>query len=209
MLFVDEILYRRISEADFRNIENVKKPRGGGGQTYIDLSGIDAARIVEFCKYGVRSPGSEKVAGGSWPSFTLSVYPVGSTTPYPIYLDLRRHNNYRIRRQYQDRHPAWRSDAGFPTLFGPNSPFVAGRNYPDSQLDPAVKPLVENLSIYIVRTTSHRYFAGFINSSSLPPAWPMDAGLEQLLNRMWSSQSLSGGRGIYTPPYLIEFLNVS
>ena len=207
MLFVDKILYRRISEADFKNIENVKKPRGGNGQTYVDLSGIDANAVVEFCSYGTKSPGSKKVEDGIWPSFTLDVYPIGSGTPYPIDLELRRPNNYRLCRQRQDRHPAWRSDAGFPTLFGPNSSFSPGDNYPDSQLDPVVKPLVENLTIYIVRTTNHHYIAGFINSPSIPSSWPVDADLEKLLSKNWDSQARSGTRGIYTPPYLLEFIN--
>ena len=50
MLFVDEIMYRHLTAADFRNIEGIKKPDGGGGQTYIDLSGIDPNEAVEFFK---------------------------------------------------------------------------------------------------------------------------------------------------------------
>lgn len=210
MLYVDEILYRKITPADFKNIEAVKKPEGGGGQTYIDLSGIEPERIVEFCKYGRQSPGSPKVEGGKWPVFDISVIPIGSTRSAHLTIYLRRKNNYSIAKQTLrlDRHPAWRPEAGFPTITGPHDQFISGRKYDDNLLDPVVNPITEKLSIYIVRTRNHHdYFAGYIYADAIPSSWPKDAKLQTLLSSNWDVISKEEGRGILKPRFLLEFNN--
>lgn len=211
MLYVDEILYRKITPADFKNIENVKKPSGGGGQTYIDLSGIEVERVIEFCSAGTEllKPAAKYYDGVRCPAFRLKVVAIGTTREAPLKIDCRRKNNYRIceQAQHQYRHPAWTAAQGFPTITGKGMPFETKRSYPDDVLDPIVNPIVEKLSIYIVRTVNGHYFAGYIYGDAIPETWPRDAGLQRLLSANWEDVKKEEGRGVYKPPILLEFLN--
>ena len=212
MLFVDEILYRKISPADFKNIEYVKKPARGGGQTYIDLSNIELDRVVEFCSKGTYlKPGMPTKQGRTYKTDTyeLNVVAVGTLLEETIAINLRRPTNYSIVRQalHLERHPAWTANQGFPTIVGPGMPFKTNSCYDDESLDPYVRPITDVLSIYIVRTLSGYYFASYLYGDSIPESWPQDAGLQQLLASNWEEKKKEEGRGIYKPPYLLEFMN--
>lgn len=212
MLYVDEILYRKISPADFTNIEYVKKPKKGGGQTYIDLSYIELDRVIEFCSKGTYlKPGMATKQGQTYKSDTyeLTAVAIGTFLEETLVINLRRATNFSIMRQalHLERHPAWAADQGFPTIVGPGKPFETKNRYDDKVLDPYVKPITDQLSIYIVRTFSGFYFAGYLYGNSIPKSWPQDAGLQQLLAANWDEIDKEEGRGIYRPPYLLEFTN--
>lgn len=207
MLFVDKILYRHLTSADFNNIEGVKKPEKGGGQTYIDLSGIQPERVVEFFKYAQIDTNNNTGETRSFPPLRIDVIPAGSLQPSPIEIYVRSgRNHYTIRNQFSHRHPSWSPSVGFPTIVGEGKPFTAGKKYSDDQLNPFVLPIVKNLIIYIVRTTNHLYFSDYIYSEHLNPLWPSGVGLETLLSD-WSSIPTVEGRGIVTPSKLIQFIN--
>lgn len=206
MLYVDEILYRRISPSDFKNIEGAIKHETGNGQTYIDLSGVKPDRIVEFFTYA-NSKKKISSSGASleeWPEFHVDLIPLGGHDPTQIKVDLRRPGNYKIAEQSKNRHPAWSPSAGFPTIFQEDGRLEPGQFYSSEEVDPVAKPLISDLSIYIVRTRNHRYFAGFLNGKSLPESWPSGVGLEELLAQRWNEKK---DKGICVPNCMLQFTN--
>ena len=58
MEYVSAILYHKIQDSDFTNMYGIKKPSGGGGQTYIQAAGYDIVTAAEelenfyLTKYG-------------------------------------------------------------------------------------------------------------------------------------------------------------
>ena len=45
MEYVSAILYHKIQDSDFTNMYGIKKPSGGGGQTYIQAAGYDFSEL--------------------------------------------------------------------------------------------------------------------------------------------------------------------
>lgn len=45
MEYVSAILYHKIQDSDFTNMYGIKKPSGGGGQTYIQAAGYDFTEL--------------------------------------------------------------------------------------------------------------------------------------------------------------------
>ena len=45
MEYVSAILYHKIQDSDFTNMYGIKKPSGGGGQTYIQAAGYNFFRF--------------------------------------------------------------------------------------------------------------------------------------------------------------------
>lgn len=207
MQFVDSILYRHVTDADFMNIEAVRKPKGGGGQTYIDLSAVENSLVRSFFL-----DSTAKIAeaftktdlnGEIWPAFTVPVSPISGGAKQPLELDMRSggakrsFRNYRIKNQAitQDRHPAWQSANGFPTILG--SRFRAPGNYDTAVLSQAISRLYTNLCIFIVRTKLGHFHAGFIDGTELPNDWPRGVGLELLTDQKERT-------GIIEPTELLE-----
>lgn len=189
MQFVEQILYRYITFADFTNIEHVKKPAGGGGQTYIDISGLDRAAVVEFFKNSEASIDNEysKVdnEGLEWPAFTAQVTPVGMNHTDLLEIDGRSAGNgsirnYRIKNQapHQHRHLAWRKENGFPSIIGDR--FKPANKYEDAVLHPYVDPCIENLAVVLIKTWSGKIYSTWTQMDSLPENWPKNVGLEVL-----------------------------
>lgn len=206
MQFVDSILYRHVTNADFANIESVKKPQGGGGQTYIDLSGVDKAVIKSFFENStaVVDPDSTKTSssGEYWPGFTVPTIPLGTDSAHDLHVDVRSvskdtFRNYRIKAQSisQDRHKAWLPENGFPTLLGDK--FQPGNNYDTEELNEAIATLYPKLCIYIVKTKLGHFYSGFIIGESLPREWPERVGLEALVGTGSAS-------GVIHPSVLLE-----
>lgn len=191
MQFVDTILYRHITYADFTNIESVKKPEGGGGQTYIDIAGLDKEEVKDFFEGSVAEIDEEctktDIAGECWPAYTAQVQPLGRTDTDLLEIDGRsagsgKIRNYRIKNQApnQHRHRAWRDSEGFPTVLGDR--FEPGNKYSDSELHPVIDPLIDGLLVFVVKTRLGKLYSGFIKSNTLPDGWPTSAGLETMFD---------------------------
>ena len=191
MQFVDTILYRHITYADFTNIESVKKPEGGGGQTYIDIAGLDKEKIKDFFANSVAEIDEEytktDIAGEYWPAYTAQVQPLGRTDTDLLEVDGRsagqgKIRNYRIKNQApnQHRHRAWRESEGFPTIL--SDCFRSGNKYSDAELHPVIDPLIDGLLVFVVKTRLGKLFSGFVKSNSLPNSWPSSAGLELMFD---------------------------
>lgn len=206
MQFVDSILYRHITKADFLNIEWVKKPVGGGGQTYIDLSGVDKEVVKSFFLDSNAEIDAEtsKVdnEGESWPGFRVPVRPLGQKETDIVNIDVRSaaggmFRNYRIKNQtiIQNRHTAWRSEVGFPTIIGEK--YQPGNNYSGPEVDKAVESLFSQLVIFIVKTKLGRFYSGFLMNGILPPDWPANVGLEEITTS-------KKGSGVVHPTSLLQ-----
>ncbi len=150
-------------------------PRGGGGQLYIDVP--DSVREGLFTMLGLRAP---DVGSQGWPSVSIQAKVIGNTARSgPLSFELNRANDrrYRITNQNRQaprgsRHPAWTSENGFPAA-------------PDRVQDrQAVEHLVsEGIRIYIVKSQSGDYYAGFTKGFTMPITWPTRAGLGPLFGR--------------------------
>lgn len=214
--YVEKILYRRITKSDFRSIEgHGNKDKGkGGGQGYIDLSGIDGeyAAIVDFCKYGQKT-----LVGGDWPDLSIDCYEIGTEQEQRLDIATRTgsgiERNYRIRNQFQDRHPAWKTEAGFPAI--PNQiKEIEDNDARWARMNQEIPSIIGNrekqnpstLTVYVVRTTKRRYYAGYLFGLDLPDMWPNGIGLESMLAKNWQDQKKQN-QGMYVPSVLLEFTN--
>lgn len=172
MEVVDRILFRKINPSDFRNMYEVAKPTGGGGQTYVEAAGISDDALADFLN--VAEIAESKSAAESRFSYAINCYAVGDVSKFGrLEFAPRTGRNYRICRQnLAHRHPAWSVDNGFP------EPEKDGSGkYKNSDLFGGI---IDNLLVYVIRTTYRRYYAGFVNSKTMPVAWPSGIGLESM-----------------------------
>jgi 5-methylcytosine-specific restriction endonuclease McrA len=167
--YVEAIYYRQVTHSDFKNIYLIDRRPKGGGQRYFEAAGISNEKIASFCAYA-----NKTVPSATEPTrmiYTLDAFAVGKAVHDNIEFSPRPNRNYRISRQNLEyRHPAWLPKNGFP-----EPPKEADGSY-----SPNFGELIDNLIIFIVRTTSHKYFAGFVDSASLPDDWPHGVGLEPM-----------------------------
>jgi 5-methylcytosine-specific restriction endonuclease McrA len=167
--YVEAIYYRQVTHSDFKNIYLIDRRPKGGGQRYLEAAGISNEKIASFCAYA-----NQTVPSATEPArmiYTIDAFAVGKAVHGNIEFSPRPGRNYRISRQNLEyRHPAWLPKNGFP-----EPPKEADGSY-----SPNFGGLIDNLIIYIVRTTSHKYFAGFVDSASLPDDWPHGVGLEPM-----------------------------
>lgn len=169
MEYIRAILYRKLNPSDFKKMYDIDKPKTGGGQTYIDATGISQEEFLKFSSGG-RIIASTYV-GDNRPSFLIEVSVLGNTNINKEIKFEPRHNrkNYKISRQnLLNKHPAWSPDNNFPV--------------PDIDNDPDFTAVTKNLTIYIVKTSNNSYYASFIDVDCLPTNWPTNIGLEKMFN---------------------------
>lgn len=183
--YIVAILYHKIQDSDFTNMYGIKKPIGGGGQTYIQAAGysreeldemfMDADDIFETPEFW------DKESNFPRKRYTFSANVVGSTVSANLELAPRTgRKDYRISRQnLKYRHPAWQPQNGFPE---PNrnssSEYIYEKNYP---------AIIDNLYILIIKTSCEdgtvRYYATYTDSAELPSTWPSGVGLEDIFSK--------------------------
>lgn len=184
MEYVDAILYHKMQESDLTNMYAIKKPDGGGGQTYIQAAGYSREELdgmfhdadtvrdtAEFWDSEKRFPRKD---------YTFEAYAVGGSDHAPLELAPRTgRKDYRICRQNpRNRHPAWRESSGFPApRRGPTGSYIFEPGYPG---------IIDNLYILIIKTwvpdAPAKYYAGYVDAPSLPASWPSGAGLEEIFS---------------------------
>ena len=120
MEYVEGVLYHKIQESDFTNMYGIKKPSGGGGQTYIQAAGYgrdaldrllqEATTIYDTPEFWDNDPRFPRK------NYTIEACAVGSSECAEIELAPRTgRKDYRICRQNPKyRHPAWQAAGGFP-----------------------------------------------------------------------------------------------
>lgn len=179
-----KIFWRCITPGDFFNIERRLDagPQGGGGQLYIDIPlSRTTDRGLYFQDFGVFINGQPfDDADSSWRTFEIQAY--SASVPFVVaslVLTPRggRNSRYRISNQNRQatgghRHPAWSADRGFPRA-------------PDdvTSKDDSRMPDISFLKVYIARTDTGKFIAGYSNSDAMPPDWPDGVGLEVLFQK--------------------------
>ena len=114
------ILYHKIRNSDFTNMYGIKKPIGGGGQTYIQAAGYSQDELDEMFKDAndiYNTPEFwDKESKLPRKKYTFNANVVGSTASADLELAPRTgRKDYRISRQnLKHRHPAWQPQNGFP-----------------------------------------------------------------------------------------------
>lgn len=187
MSFVERVFYRKINPSDFKKMYDIDKPATGGGQTYIEAAGISNAAIDDFFQYATSTPWS---GDANRNKYVANVFVLGTDEQQEIEFEPRAGRNYKISRQnLRHRHKAWSETNGFP------APRIVDNKYSSD-----FTGIIENLIIFIIRTSDRNYYAGFVNSQNLPEQWPAHVGLEQIFE--------GDRRGVLTfEPELVFFEN--
>lgn len=180
--YITAILYHKIQDSDFTNMYGIKKPDGGGGQTYIQAAGysreeldkmfLDADDIFDTPEFW----DAEELFPRK--KYTFKANAVGSTAAADLELAPRTgRKDYRISKQtLNHRHPAWQPQNGFPEPNrNSNGEYIYEKKYPT---------IIDNLYILIIKTSCQdgvaKYYATYVDSGELPAAWPSGVGLEDL-----------------------------
>lgn len=203
MEYVSAILYHKIQDSDFTNMYGIKKPSGGGGQTYIQAAGYDFTELEKmFSNSDIITDTLE-----FWDSekkyprkkYNFNAITIGSNQSAEIELAPRTgRKDYRISRQgLNHRHPAWSVHNGFPEPQRKSPVPSSGSIYEYTKNYPGI---IDNLYIYILKTVSTentvKYYASFINADSMPNDWPSGLGLEKIFKKQ-SKQGIIFFDGIY------------
>lgn len=167
MEIVESLFYKKINPGDLLNIDFAVQQKGGG-QTYLDLAGIDQDLLCSFLEYGTIIGRDNPPSGDDRPKYRIVAKAIGSDQEKAIEFDPRNDRpNYKLSDQRANRHPAWTSELGFPRA-------PQGARYAKDVQN------IPYLLVYIIRTSSNKYYAGFVNSPQMPTSWPRDCGLEKL-----------------------------
>lgn len=176
MEYIERIFYRKINPSDFKKLYDIDRPEGGGGQTYLEAAGIPNEKIVDFLSYAEVSDSPLKEKGETRSVYTFNAYVLGNSKVGSAFIEFAPRsgrNNYRISRQNMKyKHPAWSVDNGFPEANkDTNGDYTSDGNF---------EGIIDNLVIWIIKTSNRKYYAGFVNKDTMPDAWPHDIGLEEI-----------------------------
>ena len=160
---VKEIIFRRLTAADFKHINHVGSHyTGGGGQAYIDFPTKDVS--LENWTSFLGTP-TELVSGGR-PSWKFTVNSLGLAKPILLKIYNRRTTSVSIASQklesrQSNRIPSWHPNNGFPT--GYNASLL-------------------NLVVYLVKTYDDEHWAGWFLKRDTPKNWYVNKQLQQLFS---------------------------
>ena len=196
MEYIERIFYRKINPSDFKKLYDIDRPEGGGGQTYLEAAGIPNEKIVDFLSYAEVSDSPLKEKGETRSVYTFNAYVLGNSKVGSAFIEFAPRsgrNNYRIIRQNMKyKHPAWSVDNGFPEANkDTNGDYTSDGNF---------EGIIDNLVIWIIKTSNRKYYAGFVNKDTMPDAWPHDIGLEEIFR--------GERRGVIdTEPFRLQFID--
>src|ERR1700749_458417 len=174
MAAATQIIFRRLTESDFFNI-NSPGLSSGGGQSYIDVS---TANVSRKNWSGFFVPAKSKGGAQDRPYWDVTIHSIrlpGSSQIVSI--GERRDASFNIRSQKlfsneSNRVAAWRPGYGFPA---PAAPF-------GSRQDPALPLMMANLTVYLVRDDKGDIWAGWHNRVAPPAAWKVAPPLTRLFD---------------------------
>ena len=196
MEYIERIFYRKINPSDFKKLYDIDRPEGGGGQTYLEAAGIPNEKIVDFLSYAEVSDSPLKEKGETKSVYTFNAYVLGNSKAGSAFIEFAPRsgrNNYRISRQNMKyKHPAWSVDNGFPEANkDTNGDYTSDGNF---------EGIIDNLVIWIIKTSNRKYYAGFVNKDTMPDAWPHDIGFEEIFR--------GERRGVIdTEPFRLQFVD--
>lgn len=199
MEFVEAVFYRKLTESDFKKMYKIEKPSSGGGQTYIEVTGIKDTDLSKFLSYGEIFDSTDP---DRRQSYRIHAYSLGKTAKTGensenenafLFFNPRHGRNYCITNQTPDkRHFAWTKNNDFPL---PKTDEEG--NYLSDVLN-----IVKDLTILIIRTSYKKYYATFVDSDSMPQKW----GKVSLLEKVFTIENERRGI-IFLPDNVIEFQN--
>lgn len=139
----DSLIFRRLSQADFKNISGQGGVEGGGGQGYIDIS---TKGVTEEMMYSFLGTETSMAAKGPRWEFQVKSLSLGSEEQ-TITIYQRREASFCIASQKigtreSNRVEIWKSER---------------TGFPDESYDEVRNPLI----VYIVKTTDNTYWAGW------------------------------------------------
>lgn len=199
MEFVEAVFYRKLTESDFKKMYKIEKPASGGGQTYIEVTGIKDSELSKFLSYGEVFDNTDP---DGRQSYRIHAYSLGKDAKTGensenentfLFFNPRHGRNYCITNQTPDkRHFAWTENNTFPLP----------KTDEDGNYLSDVLSIVKDLTILIIRTNYKKYYAAFVNSDSMPSEW----GEVPLLQKIFTTDNERRGI-IYLPDNAIEFQN--
>ncbi|OHQ62339.1 hypothetical protein HMPREF2657_08950 [Corynebacterium sp. HMSC072B08] len=161
---IDQVWWRNVQMGEFYNIEREPKIEGGGGSLYIEIPSSMVNVTLEFLGANAAS-----LQDGTPLQITAKVYE-DPTISGVIEFHTKKGNRMRIARQNRKqknslRHPAWMHSRGFPKAPDglPNLREAYAPYYPEG-----------GLRIYILKSTSGEFFAGFTTGPRPPGMEPDD-----------------------------------
>jgi hypothetical protein len=169
MKTAEQIVFRRITRAEFYNINKLKgSEAGGGGQGYIDFptSTVPPAAWRQFFV------GETMLTTKSGPLWRFTVNNIGLGMSQIAEIGQRAKTRYNIRAQKlgtakSNRLYAWHPDrTGFPR-----------------PSDPTKRVGVDNLVVYLIRTTDGEFWAGWFKAKIPDSGWQVDDRLYPLFNQ--------------------------
>lgn len=152
MMKINQILFIKVKPGDLWNLERPQgSVAGGGGQTYINFGNISLTEIEKFFESKFDQNHNINV-------FVNSSYQGQNGVNVTINYRTGQRTDYRITRQaiYQDRHPAWTTNVGFPQL-------PQGANGANDVKDAGV---VDDLWFYIYKSNGS-FYAGFTEANQV------------------------------------------
>lgn len=171
---IDAILFKKINKGDLWNVDRLKgSVPGGGGQTYFNTA-INSEALEQFMSGAISAvPKPSHLFGNK--TYVINAKSMhDSSQSGEITFDPRsKRQDYAISKvalHQNRRHPAWlNAISGFPTInSGANSA--------------ATVTTADNLRIFILRTTTTEYYAGYVNSATPPTDWPNLPEIERIFN---------------------------
>ena len=159
---VDSIVFRRMTYADFYNINKQGgEEAGGGGQSYIDIP-INKVSLQDWTSFIGQNTGN--VAQG--PFWKFDVNSLGLNVSIELKIYQRAKTRCAIASQKLPEHsqsgmrvPSWHPKNSFPKDYEPN---------------------VDNLVIYIIKTTDGDYWTGWFLKNEVPANWNINDELKEL-----------------------------
>jgi 5-methylcytosine-specific restriction protein A len=163
-----QIIYRRITPADFFNINKpTGATAGGGGQTYIDFP---TSRVsLEDWKRFVTPYRATKTRSG--PLWEIQLHSIGLGEHQTVQVGQRRTNSVNIRQQRIMSKEANRVYAWDPRL----------TNFPKPR-NPRKPANIRNLVVYLVRTSSRDLWAGWFHRARPKTTWICDRRVREMFD---------------------------
>lgn len=162
---VDAVWFKRVTNADFFNIEKTPgTTQGGGGMTYFDIPKTARDALFRFLRREIPPP------AGPFPPLTIpGVVAIGAPDrSAALAMSKNRDNDPRYRIENQNRHmpgsqrhPAWSPELGFPQAATPVTDAASAEPF-----------LTNGLRIFLVRAADGSNFAGFVEGHTRPTGWP-------------------------------------
>lgn len=156
---VESLVFRKLTSNEFKAITNTINSVGGGSQTYIDFPKgcISDDEFKEFFD----SDGKPNANGYEW-EFYVNSLSLGQTHQKEI-ISARRSSSNSLREQNKEnRIEIWKNEkSGFPS----------------DSYDEKNNPII----VYIIKSDSKEYWAGWFYRNHVNDTWPMTKGLSSML----------------------------